>query len=82
MATYLEKRIKEELPLIKITQKVEANAVFAIVPKELITKLQKEYLFYVWNNDTNEVRWMCTFQTTKRDIDSFINRTKELLNIF
>ncbi|MEK6982799.1 MAG: low specificity L-threonine aldolase [Candidatus Micrarchaeota archaeon] len=79
MAKYLEKRIRGEIPQIIITQKVEANAVFAIVPRELILKLQKEYLFYVWNQQINEVRWMCTFQTTKADIDEFVETIKKLI---
>lgn len=61
---------------VKITQKVEANGVFAIIPKELITKLQNEYFFYVWDDHTGEVRWMCSFDTTREDINEFA----EILN--
>ena len=53
---------------IKLTQKVEANGVFAVVPKEFIPQLQKKYFFYVWNEAISEVRLMCSFDTTEDDI--------------
>ncbi|MCB0280783.1 MAG: low specificity L-threonine aldolase, partial [Calditrichaeota bacterium] len=57
---------------IKITQPVEANAVFAIFPQHIIKSLQAEYFFYVWNESTNEVRLMNTFDTKREDIDQFL----------
>ena len=59
------------LPQIKITQKVEANAVFAIIPAQIIEALQEKYFFYVWDENRNEVRWMTSFDTTPEDIDGF-----------
>jgi len=63
---------------VKITQSVQSNAVFAIIPREVITGLQKEYFFYVWNEATGEVRWMCSFDTTEEDVRNFaaLIRTK------
>src|SRR5690242_19084135 len=46
---------------IKVTQKIEANGVFAIMPAHIIEPLQKEYPFYVWNEKLNEVRLMCSW---------------------
>jgi threonine aldolase len=57
---------------IKITQKVEANGVFAIVPKRYVARLQKKYFFYVWNEETSEVRFMTSFDTTEDDIRDFV----------
>ncbi|MCM0605879.1 MAG: low specificity L-threonine aldolase [Xanthomonadaceae bacterium] len=71
MAKLLEKEIKSKTK-IKITQPVDANAVFAIVPKTLIAKLQKKTFFYVWNDHTLEVRWMCSFDTVASDIHEFV----------
>lgn len=59
------------IPGIKITQKVQANAVFAIIPANLVETLQEKYFFYVWDEHTSEVRWMTSFDTTSGDIDGF-----------
>lgn len=63
---------------VKVTQKVESNGVFAIVPKSVIEPLQQAYFFYPWNENTNEVRWMTSFDTTDEDIDGFVAKLKEL----
>ena len=55
----------EQIPSVSITQKVEANEIFAIIPREKITKLQNECFFYVWDEDAAEVRWVCSFDTTE-----------------
>ena len=64
---------------VKVTQKVESNGVFAIIPKEIIPALQKEYFFYVWDETKSEVRWMTSFDTTEEDIISFVNLLRSLL---
>lgn len=70
MAKLLESEV-QKIGQIKLTQKVEANGVFAILPKNLIPALQKEYFFYVWDEHTGEVRWMTSFDTTEEDIMNF-----------
>jgi len=67
------------IPQFKITQKVEANGVFAVVPKKYIAKLQKKYFFYVWNEETSEVRLMTSFDTTEEDIKDFISLVRKTL---
>ena len=69
----------EALPGVRITQKVQANAVFAQVPASSITALQAHTPFYVWDEAANEVRWVCSWDTTDEDIDSFINGAREVL---
>ena len=74
-ANQMAQRLASELgkiPRITITQKVEANGVFAIVPKKYVPLLQKRYFFYVWNGETSEVRFMTSFDTTEADIADFI----------
>jgi threonine aldolase len=78
MARLLAERVAE-IPEIEITQKVEANGVFCIVPEHLIKPLQEEYFFYMWDESRNEVRWMTAFDTTEKDIDGFVKLIKELL---
>jgi threonine aldolase len=67
-----------KIPLA-ITQKVEANGVFALVPKRYIPLLQKRYFFYVWNEETSEVRLMTSFDTTKEDIADFVRLVKKTM---
>lgn len=77
MAKLLAAKISE-IPFVKITQKVQTNGVFAIIPKEIIAKLQEAYFFYVWNEQRGEVRWMCSFDTTEEDIETFVSILKKL----
>ena len=65
------------VPQVKITQKVEANGVFAIVPPKYVPVLQKWYFFYVWNEETSEVRFMTSFDTTEDDIREFVALVKK-----
>jgi len=71
MAQLLARELAK-IPQITITQKVEANGVFALVPKRYVPLLQKKYFFYVWNEETSEVRLMTSFDTTAEDIQDFI----------
>ena len=64
------------IPQIKITQKVDANGVFAIVPKEIIPDLQTEYFFYMWDEEKSEGRWMASWDTTKEDIENCVKLIK------
>lgn len=71
MSKLLEKEVSQ-IPFIRITQKVQINGVFAIIPPEIIPDLQKEYFFYEWNESTSEVRWMTSWDTTEEDIMGFV----------
>ena len=64
---------------IKITQKPEVNAIFAILPKDVIKKIQDECFFYTWNEERGEVRWMTSFETTKKDVEYFVSVLKKYL---
>lgn len=78
----LAKQLGAELGKIKgitVTQKIDANAVFAIMPAHIIEPLQKEYPFYTWVEKTNEVRLMCSWDSTEQEIKDFINKLKSLL---
>jgi len=70
----------EKVPSVRITQRVEANAVFAIVPRECVEILQQEYSFYVWNEMTSEVRWMTSFDTTEDDILEFVRLLRDAVH--
>ena len=70
MAARLAERVRE-LPGVTITRAVQANAVFAQLPRSAIVKLQRDYDFYVWDEHIDEVRWMCSWDTTEEDVDGF-----------
>jgi len=79
MAQLLAEKLKD-VSQIQITQKVEANGVFAIVPsREIIEELMNEYFFYDWDESSNEVRWMCSFDTQEEDINNFVELIKQKL---
>jgi len=67
MARLLGERLSQ-LPGITLSRPVEANGVFAVMPEAVIPKLQQEYFFHVWNESKNEVRLMCSFDTTEDDV--------------
>ena len=70
MAARLAERVRE-IPQVTITQRVEANAVFAIVPPPAVTALQRQYFFHVWDEARSEVRWMAAWDTTEEDVERF-----------
>jgi threonine aldolase len=69
-----------EVPEVTITQEVRANAVFAVLPKDVTARLQKRFRFYTWDEHSGEVRWMCSFDTTESDIDTFAAAVREELD--
>jgi threonine aldolase len=78
MARFLADRAGK-IPGIKITNKVEANGVFAQIPKDLIPVLQKSYFFYVWDDRRSEVRWMTSWDTTEEDVLNFTDLISKLV---
>jgi len=77
MAKKLEHALRQ-IPQIKITQTVDGNGVFAIIPKVITEALQQEFFFYVWNDRTNECRLMCSFDTTEKEVEQFTEKAKAL----
>lgn len=66
---------------IAVTQKIQANEVFAIISRESINKLQQEFFFYIWDEMRNEVRWVCSWDTTEEDVYKFVECLKRILKI-
>lgn len=63
---------------VRFTQKVETNQVFAIMPGHIKTPLQKEFHFYDWNTQINEVRFVTSFDTRKEEVEMLLKRAYEL----
>jgi threonine aldolase len=59
------------LPGVTPTQPCQANAVFATLPAAAIAPLQEVAHFYEWDPARHEVRWMCSWDTTAEDVDTF-----------
>src|SRR5437879_1654072 len=70
MARVLEKEISR-IPGVKVIWSVEANGVFAQIPRHAIEKIKKRYFFYMWIEEESIVRWMCSFDTTEEDVRDF-----------
>ena len=68
-----------QLPGVTVTQPVEANAVFAILASEATERLQRDWPFYVWDDNTGEVRWMCSWDTAPEDVDAFAEDVRAAL---
>lgn len=79
MAKYLRDCISI-ISEVYITQSVDANAVFAIFPKEITACLQEESFFYLWDEYKNEARWMTSWDTTTDDIDGFVKKIELALH--
>ncbi|MDH6577392.1 beta-eliminating lyase-related protein [Kitasatospora sp. MAP5-34] len=80
MAGLLAERVRR-LPGVEIVRPVQANAVFAVLPREVTTRLQKRFNFYTRDERTGEVRWMCSFDTTPDDVETFVRAIAEELGV-
>ncbi|MDM7853329.1 threonine aldolase family protein [Cellulomonas alba] len=60
------------VPGVRITQRVQANGVFVVLPPGVADRLRERWRFYDWDVATGEVRLMCAFDTTERDVDAFV----------
>jgi threonine aldolase len=79
MATRLASAVGE-IDGVEITHPVEANGVFATLPRPAIDKLLGElpgdHPFYIWDEARSEVRWMCSWDTSEGDVDAFVSSVK------
>jgi len=78
MARLLAREV-EKIPNVRIAYPVEANGVFAQIPREAITEIQDRYFFYVWDEEESVVRWMCSFDTTEEDVQQFAAFAAEII---
>ena len=69
-----------ELPGLGFTQETQSNGVFATLPAGVADRLRdRGFRFYDWDASRNEVRWMCSFDTSEDDIDAFVAGIREEL---
>lgn len=78
MAKLLAGELKK-IPHVKITQSVDANGVFVTIPPAIVSALQEEQFFYIWNEKISEARLMCSFDTKEEDVNKFVMKLKQLV---
>jgi threonine aldolase len=80
----MAKILAEKLTRFKelaITQPVQSNGVFVIMPHDVAERMRKHYFFYPWDENRSEYRLMASWDTKEEDIDGFIELLdKELKN--
>ncbi len=64
---------------IKVTQEVQSNGLFVIMPSDVAEKMRSQYFFYPWNEKTSEYRLMTSWDTTETEIDDFVFLLKKEL---
>lgn len=65
------------IPQAKIMYPVQANSVFVKLPNKVWNALLNDYFFYLWDEEQDVVRWMCSFDTTEDDINYLIQALKQ-----
>lgn len=58
---------------VRVLYPVQANAVFARLPRDVSERLRQRFGFYFWDHAAGDVRWMCSFDTTVDDVDAFVS---------
>jgi threonine aldolase len=76
MAARLAEGLRE-VDGVTITKPVQSNAVFARLGPQAISALQQEFDFYIWDAHQDEVRWMCSWDTTEEDVDAFLDAVRQ-----
>lgn len=66
---------------VRITQRVEANEVFAVLPREMIAPLQEICFFEVWREEISEARFVAAFDTTEEDVRRLGAKARELRGV-
>lgn len=61
---------------IELTQKVQSNAIFFRMDKDLANKLREDYFFYAWDEAADEYRLVCSWDTTDEDIEQFVKHLR------
>ncbi|QEC47989.1 aminotransferase class I/II-fold pyridoxal phosphate-dependent enzyme [Baekduia soli] len=65
------------IPGVRVSRPVQANAVFAVLPRDVADEVRARFPFYTWDERTGEVRWMCCWDTTEEDVHSFTGALRD-----
>ena len=67
----------QDIKQVKITQPVQANGVFVIMPDDVAERVRQDYFFFSWNEKRSEYRLMTSWDTTEADIEKFADLVKQ-----
>ncbi|HEX3691026.1 MAG TPA: low specificity L-threonine aldolase [Solirubrobacteraceae bacterium] len=77
MAARLAGRLGQ-IPGVTITQRVQANGVFAVLPRDAADAVRARWPFYTWDESKREERLMCSWDTTAEEVDAFADALGEV----
>ncbi len=72
--------IASKHPEVSVPNRAEANAVFPILPGNVTKKIQEDFRFYIWDQVTGQVRWMCSWDTTLEDVEGLLTSLRKALS--
>ena len=67
-------------PEVSVPNRAEANAVFPILPGNVTKNIQEDFRFYIWDQVTGQVRWMCSWDTTLEDVEGLLTSLRKALS--
>ena len=85
MARLLRRRLEEgisagEIVGLDFSQPTQANAVFGLLDPAKADLIRSDVRFYDWDRARGEVRWMCAFDTTEDDVNTFVQTISRVLS--
>lgn len=72
-------RLAREIEGVELSGPPQVNSLFARLDRSAIEALQEWSYFYDWDRTNDEVRWMCSFDTTIDDVERFVSGIAEAL---
>lgn len=78
MAQLLGEKLKQ-ISGITVTQEVQSNGIFMIMPDDIAERMRSHYFFYPWDEKKSEWRLMCSWDTEEEDIEDFVRILKKEL---
>ncbi|MBO6050686.1 MAG: aminotransferase class I/II-fold pyridoxal phosphate-dependent enzyme [Bacteroidales bacterium] len=63
----------------EFTQSPDANILLLKMEPDLADKLLQKHFFYVWDENTHEIRLVTSWDTTEEDVMSFVQDLKQIL---
>jgi threonine aldolase len=70
MASIMADRLSQ-ISGVRITQPVQSNGLFVVMPSAVADRIKEHYFFYPWNEKISEYRLMTSWDTTEEDIENF-----------
>ncbi|MBW6467652.1 MAG: aminotransferase class I/II-fold pyridoxal phosphate-dependent enzyme [Coriobacteriia bacterium] len=65
---------------VEVTQPVQANEVFALLPADRTPQLAERFGFYTWDTARGEVRLVTSWDTQPEDVDALVAAVREIIS--